>query len=384
MQGFGFVEDISQRRKRTGIMEQEADSREAMRDATIARLEDALLDAQIQRAREWDYREEAPVVAEGPSSGLPQQKEGAETTVPRTQNMPAAPGTSEGPSTEHPTQQGQGPAPTEGGMAGPGGPGPVPIIQGTEIPGDRFKRVPVPGGSTLERPRSFHQKRGALEEAHGELYPGRDMSGVSEALAMGMDPYQERARGARTPEESLQLYKDQRDYDLAHPKPSAGDEARAFKQGENKSEAYAASLVGQGVDMMEALEMAERETGIYPDATLVQKTLDANYNRLMSIYRYIGVPENNWQAHAIRSIAVGGMSRDEALYDYTQAADPTSEFGITDPVTGETRKMTVEELQEIIDYIDKYGAVDTRAANPFEDLYNLLGPQGFQTDSVAP
>ena len=62
LRGLSTVTGIKDRAKRTDILEQEAESRQEMRDAQIRQYEDALLSAQIARAQEWDYREEAPVI----------------------------------------------------------------------------------------------------------------------------------------------------------------------------------------------------------------------------------------------------------------------------------------------------------------------------------
>jgi hypothetical protein len=142
---------------------------------------------------------------------------------------------------------------------------------------------------------------------------------------------------------------------------------------ENRAEALAAAYVGEGLDMMAALERAQRETGVYPDATLVQRTVDANYNRLMTIYRYIGVPTTDAHAQVIRNIAIRGMSESAALAPYRNAVDK-AEF--QDPATGEWRVFTQDDLSSIETYIGKYGSVDQRQS----DIDRILEGGGTPTD----
>lgn len=361
MSGLNTVTGIKDRGKRTNIMEDEAESREKYRDAQMSELEFRLQEAKRGAQSEWGYRDEAPVIAEGPSTQQPQQVPGAQSGIPKTQQMPVyaegessvdpGMGRSPGPSVDN--QMGQAPGPNPD----PGMDNNIPMIQGTDIPGDRYPRIQVEGGSRLEQPRSYHRGNEALQQSHTELH-GEPLPGTSSALAQGLKPYEYPRESSAM---SFDEWKRRSDYNRDNKGPSAGEQARDFGQQENRAEAYAASLVSSGMDEMQALQEAEAVYGVYPDVATVHRALDQIRNQLEGVYRYIGVPQNDWQAHAIRSIVIGGQSIDSAVADYRNAADPNSEFGIEDPVTGEQRKMTPEEFQAITEYIDKYGSVDNRS-----------------------
>jgi len=264
MEGYGFLDDKFDRGRRTNVLEQEAESREKVRDAQIASLESALLNAQMERAQQWDYRSEAPVVAEGPSTKQPQQVPGSETAIPKTQQMPVY---AEGESSE---SEGVGKAPPGGPVSEGGGTGmpgfansPVPIIQGTEIPGDRFPRVPVAGGSMLEQPRSYYQGKENLEKGHTELY-GDPMPGVSGAIAQGLQPYKPPA-GRRSIEDELYLHEEKARIDERYEGPDATDRNRDWKVGDSAAQRYfSLALEANGGDA-DAANEATRQA--HPNAT---------------------------------------------------------------------------------------------------------------------
>jgi len=297
MRGLTTATGIVDQGRRTSIAKQEADSREEMRDAQINSLENALLESQIQRAREWDYREEAPIIGEGPSSQQPQQVPGAETGIPRTQQMPVYaegessvdPGMARSPGQDVDPEMGKAPDDQSGdtGMAA----NPMlslPYIQGTDHPGDRFPRVEVPGGSMLERPRSFHQKRGALDEAHGELYPGRDMSGVSESLAMGVDPYRAQARGGLSNED----WAWREDYKRDNEGPDVHSRTRAEDVYDSRASRYFVSAYeANGGDLDDAIMKTDAAfPGAEYDPNRGVTLQNSRRRRKESIVRALGMP----------------------------------------------------------------------------------------------
>jgi hypothetical protein len=411
MSGLTTATGIVDQGRRTSIAQQEADSREEYRDAQIAEFEFRLREAERAAQREWDFRNEVPTIAGGPSSEQPQQAPGAETAIPRTHQMPDAPPTRRqtpveqgaylmeyDPNVSVPTDRRGGSSVDPGIGRSPGrnvdpqmGRAPddrsgdtgmavnpelsLPYIQGTNHPGDRFPRVDVPGGSVLAQPRSYHQANEALQGAHREIH-GDPMPGVSSSIAQGLQPWEPRTR-SQTPEERLAEWRWKEEYKREHKEPDATSRNQDFRQRENQAEAYAAMLVGQGMDMMEALDRAQKQTGVYPDATLVQRTIDANYNRLMSIYRYIDLPPTDWHAQVIFNIAIGGQSVATALRPYEMATGENASTEVFDNATGEWRTLTEDELQSIKDYIAKYGSVDNKSTVMWGQI-----PVGFPEDSA--
>ena len=369
LQGFNTVTGVLDRSQRTAIADREQRSQEAYREALMADIAQRMRNLDEERAREWDFRPEAEVVAEGPSSQQAPMFAG-ETTVPPTQGMAGPPdqwkygGNSPiGMDERVPAKKGE----SSQGFTDPQGMAQIPPIQGSNIPGDMFPRVNVPGGSMLAQPRSYHQGNEALQGAHEELY-GDPMPGVSSALAQGLAPYQPRATSGLSREE----WAWREDYKNKNKPPDATTRNQQFRQAENRAEALAAAYVGEGMDMMEALDRAAQETGVYPDATLVQRTVDANYNRLMTIYRYIGMPPTNHHAQVIRNMAIRGMSLGAALAPYAQAVG-RAEF--QDPQTGEWRLFTQDDLNSITEYVGKYGSVDNASGG-----LTITVPQGSWVD----
>ncbi len=333
LRGLKVSTDIVDQGRRTTVYEKEAESRAKMREAQIASLEDALFANQMERSREWDFRPEAEVVAEGPSSsqGMPQ----GETQVPNVRNMPGPP-SSRAPKPEE--RQGwimdydpneRVPVQTEGGSTPMPGPGAtetshIPIIQGTNIPGDRFPRVPVPGGSVLAQPRSYHQKEEALRGAHEELY-GNEMPGVSATIAQGLQPYKP-PTGRRTIAEDLALYEAKKLVDEQYDGPDATDRNRSWALRDAQAQNfYNLALEAAGGDMDVA---AQQTRDRYPDARFDTAKgaalINTRRRRRDTILRLYGPPPSDigwWAIDQIMDYNAGTEDVLDILRSHPDTAD---------------------------------------------------------------